>query len=75
MQPATLRNRYGNIIVLRIGIAKPILDEPSILHVQRLPALHRDPFDRMLACQAMAHGLIMLTPDHLMAQYLVQTLW
>lgn len=75
MQPATLRNRYGNIIVLRIGIAKPILDEPSILQVQRLPALHRDPFDRMLTYQAIAHGLIMLTPDHLMTQYPVQTLW
>jgi PIN domain nuclease of toxin-antitoxin system len=74
MPPATLRNRYGNIIVLRIGIAKPILDEPSILQVQRLPALHRDPFDRMLAYQAMEHSLIMLTPDRLMTQYPVQTL-
>jgi PIN domain nuclease of toxin-antitoxin system len=75
MQPATLRNMYDNIIVLRIGIAKPILDEPSILHVHRLAALHRDPFDRMLAWQAIEYSLIMLTPDHLMTQYPVQTLW
>lgn len=74
MQLATRRNMYGNIIVLRIGIAKPILDEPSILHSPRLTALHRDPFDRMLACQATAHGQIMLTPDHLMTQYPVQIL-
>lgn len=75
MQLATLRNMYGNLIILRIGIAKPILDEPAILHLHRLPALHRDPFDRMLTYQAIAHGLIMLTPDHLMTQYPVRTLW
>jgi hypothetical protein len=76
MQLATLRNMYGNIIVLRIGSAKPVLDEPSIsdLHLYRLPALHRDPFDRMFACQATEHGLIHLTPDHLIAQNPIRTL-
>ncbi len=29
------------------------LDEPSVAHLDRLPALHRDPFDRMLICQAL----------------------
>jgi PIN domain nuclease of toxin-antitoxin system len=75
VQSATQRNLYGNLIVLRIGTAKPILDEPSICHLHRVPALHRNPFDRMLACQALAHGLIILMPDHLMTQYPVRTLW
>ena len=28
------------------------LDESAALHVARLPTPHRDPFDRMLVCQA-----------------------
>ncbi|MDH3602578.1 MAG: type II toxin-antitoxin system VapC family toxin [Candidatus Tectomicrobia bacterium] len=59
----------------RHGIDALSLDEQSIFHLHRLPALHRDPFDRMLACQAIEHGLIILTPDHLITQYPVRTLW
>ena len=51
------------------------LDEESVLHLARLPQLHRDPFDRMLVCQAIAHGLTILTPDELVAQYPVRTAW
>jgi len=51
------------------------LDEESALHVARLPDLHRDPFDRMLICQALVHGMVLLTPDPLVAQYPVRTLW
>ena len=38
------------------------LDEETALHLGRLPALHRDPFDRMLVCQAIVHGLVILGP-------------
>jgi PIN domain nuclease of toxin-antitoxin system len=41
----------------------------------RLPVLHRDPFDRMLVCQAIVHGLVILTPDSLVNQYPVRTMW
>ena len=51
------------------------LDEAAALGVGRLPALHRDPFDRMLVCQAIEHGLTLLTPDPLITQYPVRTLW
>jgi PIN domain nuclease of toxin-antitoxin system len=52
-----------------------VLDENSVLHLSRLPALHRDPFDRMLICQAISHGMIIMTPDELIAQYPVSTKW
>src|ERR1700733_12966071 len=32
------------------------LDEESALHLMKLPPLHKDPFDRILICQAMVHG-------------------
>ena len=39
------------------------------LAVGQLPALHRDPFDRLLLAQAQADGLLLITADQLLAQY------
>lgn len=39
-----------------------------------LPLLHRDPFDRLLVVQALAHGLILVTTDDRLRQYPVPTL-
>jgi PIN domain nuclease of toxin-antitoxin system len=41
----------------------------------KLPAIHRDPFDRMLICQAINHGLIFCTPDQNIKRYPIRTLW
>ena len=57
------------------GILPLPVDEESALHVSRLPLLHRDPFDRMLVSQAIVHGLTILTPDPLIAQYPARTTW
>jgi PIN domain nuclease of toxin-antitoxin system len=51
------------------GIDPLALTEAEALAVFSLPKIHKDPFDRMLICQAMANGLILLTPDHLIRQY------
>ena len=51
------------------------LNEESVLYASRLPRLHADPFDRMLICQSIVHGLAILTPDESIAQYAVRTLW
>ena len=57
------------------GIDLLPLDEAATLHVHRLPKLHRDPFDRMLVCQAIAHGLTLVTPDEAICRYPVPTVW
>ena len=62
-----LRSRYG--------IAALPLEEKATYHLERLPKLHRDPFDRMLICQAVAHGLSLLTPDPQIQRYPVVTVW
>lgn len=59
----------------RHGIEDLSLDEESALHLARLPTLHRDPFDRMLVCQAIVHGLVVLGPDPLVTQYPVRAVW
>ena len=51
------------------------LDEDAALHLSRLPLLHRDPFDRMLVCQAIVNHLTILTSDELIQQYPVPTIW
>ncbi len=51
------------------------LGEQATLHLAKLPALHRDPFDRMLICQAIIDGMLILTPDDLILQYPVSTAW
>jgi PIN domain nuclease of toxin-antitoxin system len=52
-----------------------VLDEDSTLQLHKLPPIHRDPFDRMLVCQAIEHDLIILTPDPMIKQYPVKTIW
>ena len=50
------------------------LDEASIYQLPNLPALHRDPFDRMLICQSLAHALTLASSDPLVQQYPVSLL-
>lgn len=57
------------------GFIELPLDEAAALHVGRLPTPHRDPFDRMLVCQAIAHSLAIVTPDAHVAKYPVRTIW
>jgi len=57
------------------GVLALSFDEESALQVLRLPPLHRDPFDRMLVSQAIAGGLVLVTPDPLIAQYPVRVIW
>jgi PIN domain nuclease of toxin-antitoxin system len=57
------------------GIDALSLDEETTLYLTRLPGLHRDPFDRMLVCQAVVQHLVILTPDELINQYAVRTIW
>jgi len=57
------------------GVLALPFDEESALHGTRLPPLHRDPFDRMLVAQAIAHGLAIVTPDPLISQYPIRVIW
>ena len=41
----------------------------------RLPGPHRDPFDRMLAAQALAHGLPIISIDGVFDRYGLDRLW
>ncbi|OIN97991.1 MAG: PIN domain nuclease [Anaerolineae bacterium CG03_land_8_20_14_0_80_58_20] len=50
------------------------LDENAITHLAKLPSIHRDPFDRMLICQAIEHGMSLVTVDEVIPNYPV-SIW
>ena len=51
------------------------MEEHAALHLTKLRAPRRDPFDRMLICQAAVHGLVLLTADQQIRRYPVATAW
>ncbi len=51
------------------------LDETAVLQLSRLPEYHKDPFDRILVCQAIAGGMTILTPDTRISSYPVMVEW
>ena len=59
----------------RHGVDALPLEEEATFHLTRLPPYHQDPFDRMLVCQAIVHGMVILTPDEVILQYPVRTCW
>jgi PIN domain nuclease of toxin-antitoxin system len=59
----------------RHGIEPLPLAEGVTLMLEKLPAVHSDPFDRLLVCQAIHHGLTLLTPDPSIQRYPVPVQW
>jgi PIN domain nuclease of toxin-antitoxin system len=53
----------------RHRIANLPLNEGSVQQLATLPPIHRDPFDRMLVCQAIEHGLTIITIDAVFHSY------
>src|SRR5882672_8626728 len=56
------------------GIEPLPLDEASVARLAALALHHRDPFDRMLVCQALQHDLTIVTVDAILSKYPVPLL-
>ena len=46
----------------------PVTSEHAVA-LDRLPPIHKDPFDRILVAQAIVEGIALLTVDPVLAQY------
>ncbi|HEX9989957.1 MAG TPA: type II toxin-antitoxin system VapC family toxin [Chloroflexia bacterium] len=66
--------RYLPVQRERHGINSLPLDEASVRRLANLALFHRDPFDRMLVCQALEHDLIIVTIDDAIRAYPARTL-
>ena len=47
----------------------------DLVRIEKLPWIHRDPFDRLLITQALEENVPMLTSDEAIVKYAVQTIW
>jgi PIN domain nuclease of toxin-antitoxin system len=56
------------------GIIGLGVEEADVLQLATLPPLHRDPFDRLLICQTIQHGLTLVTVDDQIRAYPVAVL-
>jgi len=59
LRRALLDNGYAEL---------PITGEHAV-HLDALPPLHKDPFDRLLVAQAFVEGITLLTADAVVARY------
>lgn len=50
------------------------VDEDSVRQLIKLPSIHRNPFDRLLICQAIEHGMTLATVDANVQLYPVRTM-
>jgi len=57
------------------GIEGLPIDFDHVMAIQRLPALHRDPFDRLLVAQALHVGAVLISSDAQLRSYPVQVIW
>lgn len=48
---------------------------PHSLAIENLPSIHKDPFDRLLAAQAVVEGAELVSADQVFVQYPVRLLW
>ncbi len=51
------------------------IDVEALFRSGELPAIHQDPFDRLLCAQAIARGLTVLTPDPSFQRLGAAALW
>ena len=57
------------------GIGLLMVEPSDCLALQALPLIHRDPFDRMLAAQAVSRNLTLISADSIFDQYGFTRIW
>ncbi|CAB3804989.1 type II toxin-antitoxin system VapC family toxin [Pararobbsia alpina] len=51
------------------GYEELSIEAPHAFEIERLPLLHKDPFDRILLGQSIVEGIVLLTHDDHIRQY------
>jgi PIN domain nuclease of toxin-antitoxin system len=61
--------------VERFGYELLPVHQRHVAALQELPAIHSDPFDRMLVAQALVEDLDLVTGDEVLRSYPIRTIW
>ncbi|MCP4353952.1 MAG: type II toxin-antitoxin system VapC family toxin [Desulfobacterales bacterium] len=62
------QQNINNLQILPISVG-------HIYMLESLPMHHRDPFDRLLICQALEDGLLLVSKDSVFSDYPVSVYW
>lgn len=68
----TLKEKAGSFLVkerVKHKFLSLPLVENDIQLLHKLPDIHKDPFDRLLICQAISNDLTLITEDNLVKKY------
>ncbi|MEX0684100.1 MAG: type II toxin-antitoxin system VapC family toxin [Dehalococcoidia bacterium] len=68
-------DRYVVARMAHYGFLPLVITMEHAFHAASLPAIHRDPFDRMMVAQAQAERFAIVTSDRHIAQYDVEVIW
>jgi PIN domain nuclease of toxin-antitoxin system len=83
----TLKALFGKLIlpkppdehftehVERFGCELLPVHQRHVAALQELPAIHGDPFDRILVAQALVEDLDLITRDEVLRSYPIRTIW
>lgn len=63
------------VLAEQSGLMPLPLANEAIFMLPKLPDIHRDPFDRLLVCEAIVEGAALVTPDDTIPRYPVKVLW
>jgi PIN domain nuclease of toxin-antitoxin system len=61
--------------VIKPGVMTLSIRTADVIALGSLPEIHKDPFDRILAAQAISESIPMVTKDRELARYGVTTIW
>jgi len=61
--------------IVEPGIATLAIRTAHVIAVGRLPAIHGDPFDRVLVAQSMVEGTPLVSKDAILRRYGVPVIW
>ncbi len=59
----------------KTGILSLPLSEVDAISAEKLPMIHKDPFDRILIAQAILNGMTLISSDEVFGEYTVALLW
>jgi len=68
-------NEFLDSAFVDLRLAPIALEWSDLRAFERLAGSHRDPFDRLLACQALARDIQIITPDRQFAEMGATVLW
>lgn len=71
--PTSVEDYIGEKV--KQGLRVLSIDWPHAAGTERLPFHHRDPFDRLIAAQALTDGLSLVTKDDVFRDYGVTVVW